>query len=570
MSTAQSTPPTAAGRSLHRRRVGGWALLAIPAVAFLAVFFAYPTLDLMGQAFTSFVAPQSHGLDNFAWFFSSDLNRTVLVRTIWTSLLVTAVCVLVGYPYAYLMTQVGPRLRLLLLGIVTASFLSSLLVRSFAWVVLVQPKGPINNLLGTFGLGPVHLSGSTAAVVLAMAQIMVPMLILPVFTNLMAMDRRLPLAARSLGAHPATAFLRIVLPLSIPGVAAGCLMVFALTLGFYVTPTLVGSPQNALLSQLVVTQVSQLLAFGRAGALAIILLVLVLIVLGAVAWLARRWTAGTSFGGAQTGAELTSWSKARIAVWTLFALVAVAWLIVPSAIVVPISFSERASFAWPPKLFSTQWYDQLFTDSVWTTAIWNTIRIGALTVVASVALGTPAALALVRSRARWTSALNGLFLAPIIVPVVVTGIGLYSLVLRWHLVGTTTGFVVAHTALALPFVIITIVAGLRTFDIRLEDAAASLGAGPVDVFFSVTLPVIRPALVSAAFIAFVISFDETALSIFVSTTRMQTLPVAIYNGITRQTNPTVAAASTVALVVTLIGLLLAFLVQHRQSRRVFA
>ena len=148
--------------------------------------------------------------------------------------------------------------------------------------------GPINDVLATLGFGRVELAGTTAGVVIAMAQIFAPLMILPLYANMQGIDRRLLGAAQSLGASPFSAFRRAYFPLSLPGILAGSLLVFVLTLGFFITPTLVGSPQNALVSQLVVTQVDQLLAFGRAGAMSVILLAITLLLVAVVALGSRR------------------------------------------------------------------------------------------------------------------------------------------------------------------------------------------------------------------------------------------------------------------------------------------
>ena len=178
------------------------------------------------------------GLGNYTALVADDVTTTIVLRTLLMAAVVTVVCVVVAYPYAYLMTIVSGRWRGVLLAVVLVPFWTSLMARTFAWVVLLQDNGVVNQVLGAVGLGPVRLLGTTAGVTLAMAQVMLPFVVLPVYTAMRGIDRRLVDAALSLGARPVTAFARVYLPLSLPAVAAGATLVMVLSLGFYVTPVL--------------------------------------------------------------------------------------------------------------------------------------------------------------------------------------------------------------------------------------------------------------------------------------------------------------------------------------------
>jgi putative spermidine/putrescine transport system permease protein len=538
-------------------RLDGWGLLAVPAIVCLGVFFAYPTIEILLRSVSEFASPQTSGLDNFRWFFDTPLNVTVLWRTFYTAMIVTAVCLAIAFPFAYLMTIARGKFRLLLLGIVLVTLVSSLVVRSYAWVILLQKSGPINDVLAAFGVGRVQLAGTTVGVVMAMSQILIPLMILPLYANMRAIDRHLVLAAESLGARPAVAFMRVYLPLSLPGMLAGSLFVFVLTLGFYITPTLVGSPQNALLSQLIVTQINRLLAFGRAGAMSVVLLLLALIVLGVVARTARSRLrlAQDQSGEATAIEELHKGGLSRIALYC-FGGIAAVWMVLPSLVVIPMSFNAYTSLAFPPQALSLHWYSNLVSDPEWTNAVRHTLEIGIGTTVMATVLGTAAALALDRGRIPGRKLVDALFVAPMVVPLVIIAIGVYSAFLTWHLVGSSQAFLAAHTVLALPFVIFTVSASLRTFDTALERAAASLGAGPVQTFARITLPVISPGILAGAVMAFTVSFDESVVSLFLATGEYRTLPVQIYTAVIRNVDPTVAAASSSVLVLTILSVAL--------------
>lgn len=273
-------------RSVQLR--GGWGLLALPALLFLLVFFVYPTVEMVRYSVTDFTTGQHGFFANYAWFFKSDANLRVLIRTLTTAGMVTVVCLVLSFPYAYLMTLVSPRWRLVMLGVVLVPFWTSLMVRTYAWLVLLQDTGVINDIARKLGFGQLQLIGTRNGVLIGMCQILLPFMVLPLYASLRAIDRRLLTAAESLGASPSAAFRQVYLPLSLPGLLTGALFVFVLSLGFYLTPAILGSPQQALLSQLIVTQTQNLLAFGRAGAMAVVLLLATLAVLAASAIASRR------------------------------------------------------------------------------------------------------------------------------------------------------------------------------------------------------------------------------------------------------------------------------------------
>lgn len=276
-------------------RRAGVGLLAVPAIVFLAVVFAYPVFSVFVRSVTD--VPDGAGfLDNYLWYFSESTEMTILRRTFSVALWVTGVALVVGFPYAYLMTLVGPRTRLLMLGAVLLPFWSNLVVRTYAWVVLLQDTGPVPAVLRSLGLGDVRFVGTTLGMTIATTQVLLPFLVLPLYSSLTRIDRRLLDAARSLGARPATAFVRIYLPLAVPGTIAGSMLVFILSLGFYFTPALLGGTGNSLISQQIVVQVSRLLDFGRGGAMALVLLGVTMVVLALLTLAVRPATKALGIG----------------------------------------------------------------------------------------------------------------------------------------------------------------------------------------------------------------------------------------------------------------------------------
>ena len=242
------------------------------------------------------------------------------------------------------------------------------------------------------------------------------------------------------------------------------------------------------------------------------------------------------------------------------------WLVLPLAIIVPISFSAEDSFAFPPRAWTLQRYANL-ADPAWTDAFLNSVTVAVLVAVVSAVLGTLAAFAITRSHSRLAILLRVLVLAPQIVPVIIVGLGIYLVFLRWQLNGTMLGFVLAHSALALPFFVLPVTASLETFDRALERASASLGAGPIATFVQVTFPAIRPAIFSGMLLAFLASFDELVVALFLQSPSFITLPVLLYRRTTDAIDPTVAAVATVELTFVIACVIAALVIQSRREAR---
>lgn len=211
--------------------------------------------------------------------------RAVLWRTMWISVLATAISLLIGYPLAWLIATAPQRLAPWLLGGVLLPFWTSLIVRTAAWMVLLQREGVVNATLQSAHLteGPLPLLFNRGAVLLAMVHILLPFMVLPIYASLKSLDWRLPRAAMSLGASPMRTFFRVSLPLSLPGVGAGCLLVFIQALGFYVTPALLGGANDQMLSYFVGFYATRTVNWSMAAALSCLLLAAVAIVVAVYA-----------------------------------------------------------------------------------------------------------------------------------------------------------------------------------------------------------------------------------------------------------------------------------------------
>ena len=221
------------------------------------------------------------------------------------------------------------------------------------------------------------------------------------------------------------------------------------------------------------------------------------------------------------------------------------YLIAPIFIVIPMSFSSSMFLKFPPPGFSLRWYKNYLTSRDWMEATWVSIRVASATTLIATVLGTLLSFALVRGRFRGRNLIYAFAVSPMIVPLIIVAIAVYFFYSKIHLVGTLTGMIAAHTLLATPFVLVIVTSTLKGFDETLERASLSLGANPLKTFLLVTLPIIKPGVISGAFFAFITSFDELVVAIFVAGTHAVTLPKRMWDGIRLEIDPTISAVSSI-------------------------
>jgi putative spermidine/putrescine transport system permease protein len=253
-----------------------WLLLA-PATLALVVLFVLP----IGYVLILSVTNPSLSLAHFTRIFSVPLYLRVLFNTFATSLIVTSACLLLGYPVAYVMTRRNDWVSVALLSCVAVCFWTGFIVRTYAWLVILGNKGPVIGMFQALGLGTPRLLFTTFSSTLGMVHILLPYMILALYGVMQRIDPNLLRAAASLGARPNASFREVFLPLSLPGVVNGAILVFTVCLGFFITPILLGTPRDMMVSQLIDQQIEELLAWGFASALAVVLLIATSAVLAA-------------------------------------------------------------------------------------------------------------------------------------------------------------------------------------------------------------------------------------------------------------------------------------------------
>lgn len=563
-----------------------------PLLVFLAIAFFVPVATVLSLALWS--PADGFSLVALKRILLTPVYSTTLLRTLEISLWTTVMCLLGGFPIALLINRLRGAAKTSLYLLVLLPLWTSFLVKSFAWLVLLGKNGAVNALI--LALTGAPASGSLLfnlnAVLIGMVHGLMPFAVLTILPVLDAIDPRLTPAAASLGARPAEGFIKVLLPLAMPGIAAAGLIVFVTSVGFFIVPALLGGPRQTMVANVIIEMVLDLLNWPLATAAALLMFV---VVAALFALYIRSFGIESLVGRAraprQSGAarELgrprlefqrrcwLAWDSVvlplgrlpllphllRHSLW-LGPLLLVLFLALPALFLVPVSFTVSGIIDWPPQFFSWRWYAALDTPT-WRSAAWRSLTVATATGVLSLAMAYPAAVWLVRQARRSRLPVLVLMIAPMIVPRIIIAIGLFYLFARIGLIGSWLGLVLGHTVIALPFVLVTLIAVVQAYDERLDQAAAVCGADTALRLRRVTLPLLAPGALSAFLFAFVTSLDELTIALFVTGGLSSTLPKQMWDEALLRVSPTLAAASTIIFLFMSAAVLLAQAVRQRRS-----
>jgi putative spermidine/putrescine transport system permease protein len=569
LSTAVTLAPAAGlnWRAVCRPRV---AWLAVPGLLYLALFFVYPVLRLL---LTSLQDPDTGAFSLAAYrrLISATVYLDVMRTTFFIAAETTTLCLVLGYPLAYWLARMPAARRAKLILLVMLPFWTSALVKSFSWLALLARHGIVANTIRTLNPGgqvPELLHGR-GAVLMAMVHTLLPLAVLTMLPVMLQIDRTLPRAAATLGSSAAQAFWRVFFHLSVPGITASGLLVFIAALGFFIVPALLGGPHETMIGQVILDEIQQAMDWQFGGALATLLMVATLtstfvfdrlfgVSAGPASGRPRRSPRWLRVGGMALLAvvaglsEAVTESLARVLHghrfgWLLpaYAVTLIGFLMVPTLMVLPMSFTNSQFLDFPPTGFSLHWMQVYLGSPQWIAATVRSFAVAFATSLVTTAIAGAAAMAVTRSGGLWARLVFTLFLGPMVVPSIVTAISLFYLFAHLHLVATDLGLVIGHTVIALPIAFVALVAVLNGHDWRLDQAAATLGAGRLAVLRHVTVPLIRGGLLAALLFAFIISFEELTVALFVSGGLKTTLPKQMWDSVLMAVNPTLAAASLI-------------------------
>lgn len=548
MSPPASDRRAVRGDALRRNRSGY--LLIGPSVVLLLAVFVGGMLTLLEYSFHRTLengTDISGTLATWRDLLASAHRWDVMRQTVELGVIVTAVTAVVGWPTAYALHRIrSEALRYLGLFIVFAPLLTSVIARTYGWELILGDDGVLNAALGAVGLGAVKILYTQSSVVIALVHILLPFMVFPLTSSLRQLDPALVDAAGDLGAGPLTRFRRVILPLTLPGLIAGMQLVFALTISSFATPALLGGGRVQVMATTVYDDVNNV-DWPMAAAVSYALLAIAIVALALFGVLQRRVRRGS--GGGVTAAAATYKTGPG---WSVWLAVIYVFMLAPLVVIVVNSFSSVAYGAWPPPGWSVRWYANLFTQEGLGSAALLSLEVAVSATVLATVLGTAGALALVRRRPVGARFLESFVLSPTVVPKVAFGFAGFVFLHRLGLFGGVIGLVLTHVVVTLPFVFIVMTAALVRTDPTLDEAAADLGARPVKAFIAATLPQVRSAVVASALFAFIVSFDEVDMTVFLLSPQQNTLPVWMFTYMQKYQDPTLAALSSILIAVAIL------------------
>jgi putative spermidine/putrescine transport system permease protein len=550
-------------------------LLFAPLTIWLMVAFAAPLAVvalLSVQEQSSPFAPLVLELSAEQWnyLFGDPYYVRITLNTVLLGLAVASLCVLLGYPVAYWIAGLPPRWRAAGIAIVLIPLLTNVVIRTVGMLLLLAPHGFLNTAFAFVGLpSGFNMLFTWGSIVAALVQVFMPFAILALFDNLQSIDRRLTEAAVAHGARPVRSFLAVTLPLSLPGIRAALVVTFLLASTSYVTATFLGGLKIWISGMVVWSEALQVLNYRSAAAMALALLLIGIAVTAAINLIAAalmpwrrperawRWPALPSPGGALIrGADAL---LEAVGPWIARALllVALALLVFPLVLVLVGSFNNvPEAFIADWRGFTLRWYVKVFTDGLYTVPITNSFLLALSAALISVLLTVPAAYALVflapRGRELWFSG----FMLPLALPGIAIAIGMLFLLQAFTAVPPFLGLLLVHVVLVSPFMLSMLRASMMQIDPGLEQAGLSLGARRFASFAQITLPLLRPSILVSSVIAFLVSFGEVTVTAFLTTARMQTLPVRMFADMGMVAEPTINAISALVILGTMALLLL--------------
>lgn len=541
-------------------------MLALPYLAWLCVAFLLP----LGAVALLSVQP---GGDMFAPLaltpvgaqYAEVLGDAFLLRTLAQTLAlgacVAAASAVLGYPVALWLARMPPRWRSLGFACVLVPLLTNVVVRSLGIILLLAPGGVVAGAAGLLGLGRPNLLFGWFAVGVALTQVFLPYMVLSLYDALDAQDPRLHDAAAGLGAGPAERFLRVALPLSLPGLRAGVVLVFLLSSTAYVSATLVGGRKVWVSGMVVLREGLENLDYPLAAAVAMLMLaasVAATAAVGVAFRLLTPWAAGRPPRRVRLGRiGLAMAERAAPVLGRALLAAALTLLLFPLALVVVSSFNDTpqatvASFHG----FTWRWYGRVWENPRYLEDARTSAVLALAAVALALGLSLPAAFALARGGGRGHGVLAAALMLPLALPGIALGLGMLRLLQWFTALPPFLGLLAVHVVLVAPFTLAILRASVAGLDRSQENAASGLGAGRLRILLRVLLPQLAPALLVAGVLGFLISFGEVTVTAFLTTARMQTLPVRIYAEAGFSLENTVNAVSTLLIGATLAALLL--------------
>lgn len=546
--------------------------LALAATGFFVIFFFWPLFDVLLRSISvdgvmNWADPQ-FTLEHYLRILQDDYLHLVEWRTVVLAVNSTLITLLLGFPVAYFISRLPGRAAEIVLLLVLIPFQVSIVVRLFALTSILSPNGLLSQAGQAMGGESFSLLYTQGGTLVGTVMYLLPYMILILYSGMTSVDHNVILAARTLGANGVQTFIKVFLPLVRTSILSASLLCFILALSFFIVPAILGGPQEQTVAVYIQQQID-LFEWGVASALGVVLLLATLVLYIAVIRIGGGFQA-PGIGGQAKGVsqeQRFSWTPGTVFTGAV-TLVALVVLLLPVLIVFPLSVGETQTVVFPPRGFTLQWYGEVLTTTTWLNPIVRSLLVATLTGICSTALALYLARVVQTAKSERTKLIvSGLAFAPIITPAILLAIGIYAVELRLDLAGTIPGLVFAHTLVSFPLAFAMINTSLASRGLDLETAAWTMGASRTAAFWKVTMRGMIPVLIGAFGLAFITSWDEVVLALFLQTGPVKTLPVTIYQYLESGIVPTVPA---IAAMLTLLVVAVIIIQRITQSRKAAA
>lgn len=535
--------------------------LTVPAILFVALFGLWP----LGSFLLGSIQPAEGGLTvgHYRQLLSDDVFLQVALRTTVTAAAATAIAVVLAYPLAYVLTKVAGAAKMVLVALVALPYLTSVLVRVYAWAALLALDGPVNRLLVAAGVlqAPLLLGHSLFGTLLGMVHVLCPIAVLTLWSQMERIDPAQKAVAASLGASGTRAFLTVFLPQCRPGLEAAGTIVYVLALGAYVIPAALGGTKGLMFAQLVVDQATQLLEWEVAGAMGALMLAVagVPVVLLRLAGRLRGRRDAAVTSAQHLAARYLHPALDRIppgvgrAGAACCAGAVLAFLVLPELVVVAFSFGPVQQVVLPPASLSLDGYRAVLSDPGWLDPAGRSLAYAAADAVVAVVLGTAAAYGFARGPSGWARAGAAVLLAPLVLPEILVAISFFVFATKAHLAGTSLGIILGQAVGTVGLVVVVVSAVVKGVSVDLEHAAQACGASRLRALRDVVLPLTAPGIVVAFLYAALHALDNLVTPLFIAGTR-STVTVRMFLSMQEQLTSAPAVIASILILVLVAGL----------------
>ena len=543
------------GSALRHLAMG---LPGLPLAVWILLFVGVPGGFLVAYSFQTYTFFEV----DLPWTFKNYVNLAgatsylkLLVKTFVVAFVVTVAAIGLGTPFAYYVARIaGRRMAIFLLFLTVLPLWMNSVIRNYAWIALTTNRGIFNSITGLFGFPEVKLLLTMELVIVVGISLALPFAVLVLYARMVNISHEVEEASLDLGAGRFQTFRKVMLPLSASGYQTAALLIFMPTLAFYVTPVMLGGREGAMIGNALMPIVKDSLNFAMGSAfMAPVIITLILMVV-----IFRRGLNLETLYRSGVGSGIARRARRKSPVLTVYALALLLLTYLPMASMTLFSFGNNQYGMFPLMGTTTKWYSAILESGGLLDSLRFSVIIAVEVAIVALVLCAPAAYAVVRFRFFGRGAFLFMSLLPILIPELILGMALLTLMVTFNVPLTTHTIAIGHVTLALPFVFLTILAQQYGYDRAVEEASRDLGASAARTFFKVVVPLMVPALIAGAFLAITISFNDFVVA-FLLTGGDATFPIYIY-GFTKETpRPTANAMGTVLLLGMVVILAIALL-----------